>query len=73
MTGRAVSWSIVAAFSVAVGHLAWRALIGPTPVPDYFIGGDVPALSGLNPDAKQLYLRRKIYLSQRPAALGFRC
>jgi Dolichyl-phosphate-mannose-protein mannosyltransferase len=66
MTGRAVSGAIIAAFSIAVGHLAWHALLGRPMVPDYMIGGDVTALSGWDAHAKQLYLRRLLYLTQRP-------
>ena len=32
-------WIIVVAFSLAVGHLAWNGFLGPTPVPEYSVGG----------------------------------
>src|SRR5438067_2253973 len=66
MKGRTVRWLVIAAFAAALGHLAWHALLGPPPAPEYLIGGDLLALSGTDPEAKQLYLRRKLYLAQRP-------
>src|SRR5438270_13990000 len=57
---------LVATFALAVGHLAWNAAVGPPVAADYFIGGQVDALVGPNPAAKHLYLRRQLYLSQRP-------
>jgi hypothetical protein len=62
-----MQWSLVTAFSIALGHLAWNSQLGPTPTPKYFVGGEeVPALAGPDPEAKQLYLRREIYLRQLP-------
>ncbi|HEV3258494.1 MAG TPA: glycosyltransferase family 39 protein [Gemmataceae bacterium] len=66
MPGRAFRGLVVAAFAVAVGHLGWQAVLGPPFVPKYFVGGRVQALSGTDPAAKSLYLRRKFYLSQNP-------
>jgi hypothetical protein len=57
---------IVAAFAVAVGHLAWHTFVGPSVTPKYFVGGAMPALAGRDPDAKHLYLRRELYLSRPP-------
>jgi hypothetical protein len=64
--GRAARWAVVAAFSAAVGHLAWHALAGPPATPHYLVGGDGPALLAPDPEAKQVYLRRKLYLAHRP-------
>jgi hypothetical protein len=66
MAGRAVRWSLVAAFSLAVGHLAWQAWLGPPRVPDYFVTGEGSALAGTDAGARQLYLRRNLYLPQHP-------
>src|SRR5438045_3935590 len=66
MKGRAVRGLVIGAFAVALGHLTWHALIGPPPMPEHLVGGEVLALSGADPDAKQLYLRRKLHLTQRP-------
>jgi hypothetical protein len=68
MGGRAIKAFLVVAFAVAVGHLAWTAVFGPPVVPDYFIGGQVYALKGTNPEHKTLYLRRKLFLPQQPRA-----
>ncbi len=66
MTGKLVPWFLVTAFAAALGHLAWHALLGPTPAPEYLVGGDVLAMTGTDPGAKQLYLRRNLYLAHRP-------
>jgi hypothetical protein len=66
MAGRSLQSLMVIGFAVAVGHLAWHALVGPPLPPTYFVGGDVTALHGADPEQKQLYLRRTLYLSQRP-------
>src|SRR4051812_44646404 len=65
MTGRVVRGAMIVAFSLAVGHLAWRAL-GPPRIPDYLVGGDVLALTAPDHAGKHLYLRRKLFLSMRP-------
>lgn len=57
---------LVVAFAVALGHMAWHAMLGPPPVPSYVVGGDVDALCAADRDAKNLYLRRTLYLPQRP-------
>lgn len=66
MRTQVVGGLIVTAFAVAVGHLAWHTRIGPPALPKYFVGGDVPVLTGTDPSAKQLYLRRELYLSRPP-------
>src|SRR5947209_3313919 len=63
---RVVTGLVVAAFAAALGHLAWGTFFGPPAAPKYFVGGEVRALSGTDPEAKQLYLRHRIWLSQRP-------
>ena len=68
MKARAIVRGIVAAWSIMVGHLAWHAWLGPAVTPDYVIGGLVPTLSGTEPAARQLYLRRCYYLPERPRA-----
>jgi 4-amino-4-deoxy-L-arabinose transferase-like glycosyltransferase len=65
MTRRLVGWLPVAAFAIAVGHLAWHALVGPPVPPKYYISGDV-VLTGTDPDERQLHLRRELYLAQQP-------
>src|SRR5437016_3784964 len=57
---------IISAFAIALGHLAWHALFKPPVNPEYLVGGQVPALCGPNPDDRHLYVRRELYLSQRP-------
>jgi hypothetical protein len=65
MTGRAAPYLAVAAFAAAVGHLTWHALVAPRAVSgSYFVCADGTALRGPDPEAKQLYLRRTLYLSQ---------
>src|SRR5262245_37647412 len=66
MSGRAVRGLLVAAFAVALGHLAWRAGLGPPLAPDYLVSSDGVALAGTDPQPCKLYLRRELYLSQRP-------
>jgi 4-amino-4-deoxy-L-arabinose transferase-like glycosyltransferase len=66
MLGRLVRFLLVLGFAVAVGHLVWQTYLGPAPVPKYLVGGEVEALYCPNPEAKQLYLRRELYLSRRP-------
>jgi hypothetical protein len=61
-----VRGTLLVTFAIAVGHLMWVALLGPPQVPKYLVGGNMPALVGSNPAAKQLYLRREVYLTQRP-------
>ncbi|MGA2033382.1 MAG: glycosyltransferase family 39 protein, partial [Thermoguttaceae bacterium] len=65
MGTRNVCRLIVLAFSLALGWLAWR-VFGPAYVPKYFVGGPVTALASCDPDAKVLYLRYTLHLSQRP-------
>ncbi|MBY0525820.1 MAG: glycosyltransferase family 39 protein [Gemmataceae bacterium] len=61
-----VSWLVIVAFAAALGHLIWHAWLGPPPAPEHMVGGEVIALAGPDADAKQLYLRRKFYLTQYP-------
>jgi 4-amino-4-deoxy-L-arabinose transferase-like glycosyltransferase len=65
MQRRLTRWLIVAAFSVCLGQLVWGTFGDPTP-PDYFVGGNLVALTNPDAQAKQLYLRRTIYLRERP-------
>lgn len=66
MRRRFVHVLIVAAFSLGVGRVAWRTL-GPYPTPeDVRIGGTVMTLRSPDADAKNLYLRRTLYLPKRP-------
>ncbi len=65
MVRRALQWLLVAAFAATLGHLAWNAFAVPPLAPGYWVGGHVPALRGLRPEDKNLYLRRTIYLSQQ--------
>src|SRR4051812_36013887 len=64
MVGRSLPWLLVAAFAVAVGHLAWHVGFGPAAPPTYFVSGSGAAMCGAEPGAKNLYLRRTLYLSQ---------
>ena len=65
MPGRVVPCLAVAAFAAALGHLTWHALLAPRAVSgSYFVAADGTALRGPDPDQKQLYLRRTVYLSQ---------
>jgi 4-amino-4-deoxy-L-arabinose transferase-like glycosyltransferase len=57
---------LVVAFAIAVGHLAWQARFGPPAVPEYFVGGDLPALRGRDPKQKNLYARRFFHLAELP-------
>lgn len=66
MAGRAGRWFLVAIFSIALGHLAWHSLVGPTPIPTIFVGGEVPALCAPEPERKVLYVRRQLFLNQNP-------
>jgi hypothetical protein len=67
MRGRLPTFLSIVAFACAVGHVAWHSYLGPTDIPDYVIGGDnLTGLTGLDPDAKHLYLRRLLFLPQRP-------
>lgn len=71
MGKRLLRWTIVAVFSVALGHLAWHTLAGPPLAPVYFVGGPAEALCGTNPGAKNLYLRHQFFLSQKPRHAWF--
>src|SRR5262245_56620644 len=66
MSPHVVRAGLVVAFASALGHLAWHTWFGRALVPDYMVGGKVCALCGPNRDARQLYVRREICLSQRP-------
>ena len=63
---------IVAAFASGVGHLAWRT-VGPYPLPvELFVGGDVTTLRSPDLSAKNLYLRRTLFLPKRPRSAWLR-
>jgi hypothetical protein len=66
MPGRLVRWALVLAFAAAVGHEAWNTLVGPPLAPIYIVGGEGPMLAAPDPSKKFLYLRRKLYVSERP-------
>ena len=66
MKGRVIHWLLVAVFACALGHLAWHSFLGPAPVPDFLVGGEVPAMVGPEPASKHLYARRVLTLSQHP-------
>jgi len=55
-------------FSIALGHFAWQAYLGPAPGFCTYVGErePAPALVGADPKARQLYLRRELYLTQQP-------
>ena len=55
-----ITWALV------IGHLAWNTWLGPPFTPDPVVGGRMLCLRGTDPAAKHLYLRREIYLAQRP-------
>jgi hypothetical protein len=59
------AWPLVLLFAAVVGHSAWR-IWGPPAGERYFVGGDVQALTGADPTATHLYLRRAIYCPERP-------
>jgi Dolichyl-phosphate-mannose-protein mannosyltransferase len=58
--------TLVLAFSAAAGWLAWNTLIGPPAVPRYVVAFEGTGLSSPDREAKNLYLRRAVYLAQRP-------
>jgi hypothetical protein len=64
--GALLKWVLCLAFAAAVGHVAWYALAGPPPAPDYFLEAEGPTLSGPDPARKELYLRRKLFLPAQP-------
>jgi hypothetical protein len=81
MTGRLVSLSLVAGFAVALGHLAWRSGFGPPAVLPYQVDGSGFALAAKDRrddrdakaedrkddrEAQALYLRRLLFLPQKP-------
>ena len=65
MSVRRLNWLLLAIFAVALGHLAWH-VERPWARAEHVVGGHVVALSGTDPGAKQLYLRRTLHLAQRP-------
>jgi 4-amino-4-deoxy-L-arabinose transferase-like glycosyltransferase len=66
MRTRLTHFLILAALGAGLGHWLWR-LLGPTPTPsDYVVGGNVTTLRAPESHAKVLYLRRPLYLPQRP-------
>jgi hypothetical protein len=66
MANRAFTGCLIAGFAIAVGHLTWQSILGPPRSPKYFVGGHVIALRAPKGQEKQLYLRRQVFLSQRP-------
>ncbi len=72
MSHRGVQGFLVAAFAAAIGHLAWNSVVGPPPVPVYWVRSDGVALAGTNSETKYLYLRRQLYLPSSRAKPGFR-
>lgn len=64
MSGPFVRFAAVAAFGLALGHLAW-AVFGPPPEVKHYVAGRT-AFAGPNDDDKHLYLRRRVFLTQRP-------
>jgi hypothetical protein len=66
MRSRAVRVALVIAFAVCLGHGLWYGWLGPTPRPEYRVGGEVSVLTAPDGDAPQLYLRRQIFVSKRP-------
>ena len=72
MRGRLIAWIAIVAFSAALGQLVWGTF-GPCEPPNYFVGGETRALASPVADAKQLYLRRDLYLREPPPdKLGFK-
>jgi hypothetical protein len=57
---------LLVAFALCVGHAAWHGWLGPPVVPEYQVGGEMPALAAPRGSPEQLYLRRQIYLPQQP-------
>jgi hypothetical protein len=57
---------IVAAFSAVLGHLVYHTVAGPAITPQYMVGGEMTVFKPADPTVKQLYLRRMLYLTQRP-------
>lgn len=66
MGARTVPCLLIAAFAAALGHLSWHAWVGPPVTPTYQVGGELLAMASPDPEAKNLYLRRSLHLSQRP-------
>ena len=64
MKARVARGLIVVAFALVCGHFAWRTF-GPPTTPDYCIS-DEQALVGTDSEARQVYLRRTLYLAERP-------
>lgn len=67
MKGRVIHGLTIAAFAVALGHMAWQSCLGPPLGSCHTVGGEVPVLVAPDPEARQLYLRQEIYLSQQPS------
>ena len=65
MTGRVVCWMLVIAFSAALGQLAF-GVFGPASGGEYVVGGDGTALGAQDSESRQVYLRRKFFLNERP-------
>jgi hypothetical protein len=66
MAGCLARWSLIAVFSLPVGHIAWHGMIGPSPTPSYFIENEGMVFSSPHADSTNLYLRRTFWVNQRP-------
>ncbi len=66
MAGRTGRRLLLIAFSAALGHLAWHALVGPPPSTEYLVSGNGQALAGADEHDRQLYVRRSLYLPRPP-------
>src|SRR5260370_13635409 len=70
MSGRAVRGALIGAFALVMGHRAWNVFAAPA-TPEYCVGGEATLLAGPDPTAKNLYLRRTLYLAQLPRHAWF--
>ncbi len=65
MRRRLIHIAIIVAFGAALGRYALH-IFAPIAVTDHVVRGQLAALRGTDPRAKNLYLRRSLYLPQRP-------
>lgn len=72
MFRRTWHWGLIAAFAIVLGHFTWETWLSPVAPADYTVGGRVAVLESPEPDTRHLYLRRTIYLPQRPRAAWMR-
>lgn len=66
MPPTSLRWLVVALFGAGAGYYFGNACGPPVATPEYYAGGAVTVMSHPGEDTKQLYLRRKLFLSQRP-------